>query len=103
MTTVPSSACTMPCAARSGRPTQECRIDRRADRLPVRSHRRYRPVLNQGFGAGEKVKGRNRFIATDTHGLLLAVHVVATNVQDRDGARHPLLWTRLDHRSVQKI
>lgn len=42
-------------------------------------------------------------ITPDTLGLLLAVHVVSASVQDRDGARHPLLWTRLDHPSVQKI
>ncbi|MFC9756911.1 transposase [Streptomyces sp. NPDC056921] len=52
---------------------------------------------------GKVRKGRKRFIVTDTLGLLLAVHVVAANVQDRDGARRPLLWTQLDHPSVQKI
>ncbi|MGY5052418.1 transposase [Streptomyces sp. 900105755] len=25
------------------------------------------------------------------------------NIRDRDGARRPLLWTRLDHPSVRKI
>lgn len=49
------------------------------------------------------MKCRKRFIVADTLGLLLAVHVVAANVQDRDGARHPLLWTRLDHPGVRKI
>lgn len=33
----------------------------------------------------------------------MAVHVVAANIQDRDGARRPLLWTCLDHPSVRKI
>lgn len=61
------------------------------------------PAATRGFDAGKKVKGRKRFIVTDTLGLLLAVHVVAASVQDRDGARRPLLWTRLDHPSVQKI
>lgn len=56
-----------------------------------------------GFDAGKKTKGRKRFIVTDTLGLLLAVHVVATSVQDRDGAKRPLLWTRLDHPTVQKV
>ncbi|MDQ0831424.1 transposase [Streptomyces achromogenes] len=60
-------------------------------------------AATRGFDAGKKVKGRKRFIVTDTLGLLLAVHVVAANVQDRDGARRSLLWTRLDHPSVQKI
>lgn len=57
----------------------------------------------RGFEASKKVKGRKRFIVTDTLGLLLAVHVVAANIQDRDGAKHPLLWTRLDRPRVQKI
>jgi transposase len=35
--------------------------------------------------------------------LLLAVHVVAVSVQDRDGAKHPLLWTRLDHPGVRNV
>ncbi|MGW8488208.1 transposase, partial [Streptomyces sp. NPDC055886] len=61
------------------------------------------PVASRGFDAGKKVKGRKRFIVTDTLGLLLAVHVVAAGVQDRDGARRPLLWTRLDHPGVKKI
>jgi transposase len=61
------------------------------------------PSATRGFDAGKKVKGRKRFIVTDTIGLLLTVHVVAASVQDRDGARRPLLWTRLDHPSVRKI
>ncbi|MET8331858.1 transposase [Streptomyces sp. NPDC005181] len=61
------------------------------------------PAGTRGFDAGKKVKGRKRFIVTDTLGLLLAVHVVAANIQDRDGAKRSLLWTRLDHPGVQKI
>ncbi|WP_455754771.1 IS5 family transposase [Streptomyces prasinus] len=61
------------------------------------------PAGTRGFDAGKKVKGRERFIVTDTLGLLLAVHVVAASIQDRDGARRPLLWTRLDHPGVKKI
>ncbi|MDF9801537.1 transposase [Streptomyces sp. HB372] len=61
------------------------------------------PVGTRGFDAGKKVKGRKRFIVTDTLGLLLAVHVVAANIQDRDGAKRSLLWTRLDHSGVQRI
>ncbi|MFI0966618.1 transposase [Streptomyces sp. NPDC021080] len=56
-----------------------------------------------GFNAGKKVKGRKRFIVTDTLGLLLAVHVVAANIQDLDGAKRSLLWTRPDHPGVRKI
>lgn len=61
------------------------------------------PAVTRGFDAGKKVKGRKRFIVTDTLGLLLAVHVVGANIQDRDGARRPLLWTRLDHPGVRKV
>ncbi|MFE1369172.1 IS5 family transposase [Streptomyces anulatus] len=61
------------------------------------------PAGTRGFDAGKKVKGRKRFIVTDTLGLLLAVHVVAANIQDCDGAKRSLLWTRLDHPGVQKI
>ena len=55
----------------------------------------------QGFDAGKKVKGRKRHILTDTGGLLVAAHVHAANIQDRDGApallasiRHPFPWLR---------
>lgn len=61
------------------------------------------PVSTRGFDAGKKVKGRKRFIVTDTLGLLLAVHVVAASVQDRDGAKRSLLWTRLHHPSIRKV
>ncbi|MFE2023044.1 transposase [Streptomyces sp. NPDC059499] len=49
------------------------------------------------------MKGRKRFIVTDTLGLLLAVHVVAASIQDRDGAKRPLLWTRLGRPGVKKV
>ncbi|MCX2179606.1 transposase [Streptomyces sp. SKN60] len=61
------------------------------------------PASTRGFDAGKKVKGRKRFIVTDTLGLLLAVHVVPANIQDRNGGRRPLLWTRLNHPGVRKI
>ena len=61
------------------------------------------PAGIRGLDAGEKVKGRKRFIVADALGLLLAVHVVAADIQDRDGAKHPLLWTRLECPGVQKV
>ncbi|MEU3498604.1 IS5 family transposase [Kitasatospora cineracea] len=61
------------------------------------------PAATRGFDADKKVKGRKRFIVTDTLGLLLAVHVVAASIQDRDGAKRPLLWTHLDHPGVRKV
>ena len=60
------------------------------------------PAATRGFGAGKKVKGRKRFLVTDTLGLLIPVHAVAVSVQDRDGARRPLLWARLDHPQIEK-
>ncbi|MEV0537333.1 transposase [Kitasatospora sp. NPDC050463] len=73
------------------------------DRIPVRPYRRYGPHRDERLRRGKKVKGRKRFIVTDTLGLLLAVHVVAANIQDRDGAKRPLLWTRLGHPGVRMI
>ncbi|MFD5513674.1 transposase [Streptomyces sp. NPDC127051] len=61
------------------------------------------PAATRGFDAGKRVKGRKRFIVTDTLGLLLTVHVVAASIQDRDGAKRSLLWTRLGHPSVKKV
>ncbi|WP_309302911.1 IS5 family transposase [Streptomyces sp. PT12] len=61
------------------------------------------PQATSGYDAGKRQRGRKRFIVTDTLGLLLAIHVVSASVQDRDGARRPLLWTRLDHPSVRLI
>lgn len=49
------------------------------------------------------MKGRKRLIVTDTLGLLPAVHVVAASVQNRDGAKRPLLWTGPDHPGVRKV
>jgi transposase len=40
----------------------------------------------RGYDAGKRIYGRKRHIATDTNGLLLAVHVHAANVQDCHGA-----------------
>jgi putative transposase len=43
-----------------------------------------------GYDAGKKIKGRQRFTLVDTLGLLMAVHVVAANVQEREGAKQLL-------------
>ncbi|WP_371493674.1 transposase [Kitasatospora sp. NBC_00374] len=61
---------------------------RPARRVHDPHHDRQRQVP---FDVSKKVKGRKRFIVADTLGLLLAVHVVAASVQDRDGARRLLL------------
>jgi putative transposase len=39
-----------------------------------------------GYDAGKKVKGRKRYILTDTQGFLVAALVHAADIQDRDGA-----------------
>jgi hypothetical protein len=45
------------------------------------------PRKTRGYDAGKKVNGGQRFIITDTLGLLLVVCVMAASVQDRDGAK----------------
>ena len=45
------------------------------------------PESSQGTGAGKKIKGRKRHIATDTLGLLLVLLVTAASVQDTTGGR----------------
>ncbi|MFF5403459.1 SMI1/KNR4 family protein [Streptomyces misionensis] len=83
-----------------GRRRPQCGAERGAGRLAVRAHRRHRPRRHQWLRRGREGGGRKRFIVTDTLGLPLAVHVVAANIQERDGGKHPLLWTRLDRTGV---
>jgi putative transposase len=40
----------------------------------------------RGFGAGKKIKGRKRYIITNTLGHLIGIDVHPTDIQDRDGA-----------------
>jgi transposase len=42
------------------------------------------------FDAAKQIKGRKRFSLVDTLGLLMAVHVVAANVPEREGAKQLL-------------
>ena len=49
------------------------------------------PKASRGWDAAKKVSGRQRHIAVDATGLVLAVVITAASVQDRDAAR-PLLW-----------
>ena len=39
----------------------------------------------RGYDAGKKVKGRKRYIVTDTEGNVLALTTHPANIQDRDG------------------
>lgn len=41
---------------------------------------------DRGYDGGKKIKGRKRFILTDTQGLLLAVYVCAASVTEKAGA-----------------
>ncbi|MFD4912349.1 hypothetical protein ACFWNR_03870 [Streptomyces virginiae] len=61
---------------------------------PEETRRRVGPTDPLGLSPSRRAMGRM--------GLLLAVHVVAANIQGRDGAKRSLLWTRLDHPGVQK-
>ena len=55
---------------------------------------------SRGYDAGKKINGKQRFIVTDTLGLLIVVIVLAASVQDRDGARTTLLSAYLEERPV---
>lgn len=46
---------------------------------------------SRGYDAGKKINGRERFIVTDTLGLLVTVWVLAASWQDRDGAKGALI------------
>jgi hypothetical protein len=48
-----------------------------------------------GYDGAKHLKGRKRFTLVDTLGLLMAVHVVAANVPEREGARQ--LLRKVDH------
>ena len=50
-----------------------------------------------GYDGAKQIKGRKRFTLVDTLGLLMAVHVVAANVPEREGARQ-LLGRALLHK-----
>ena len=41
----------------------------------------------RGFDGGKKIKGRKRYIAVDTEGLLMKAHVTPASVGERDGAK----------------
>lgn len=43
-----------------------------------------------GFDTGKYVKGRKRFTLVDTLGLLIAIHVIAASVPEREGAKQLL-------------
>jgi putative transposase len=48
----------------------------------------------RGFDAGKNIKGRKRFILTDTQGLLLAVWICAASVSEKKGAMQLLRYIK---------
>lgn len=49
---------------------------------------------HRGFDGGKKVKGRKRFILTDTQGLLLAVWICGAGVSEKAGAMQLLRYIK---------
>jgi len=60
------------------------------------------PESSQGTGAGKKIKGRKRHIATGTLGLLLVLLVTAASVQDTTGGRDVVSELAARHPGVVK-
>lgn len=56
-----------------------------------------------GFDAGKKIDGRKRFTLVDTLGLLMAVHVVAANVPEREGAKQLLNKVNQDRERFPRL
>jgi len=57
----------------------------------------------RGYDAGKKVKGRKRHLLVDVFGLVLAVLVLAANVQDRDGGWLLLSAMHKAYPSISKV
>jgi len=51
-------------------------------------------AAERGYDAGKCIKGRKRFILTDTQGLLLAVHICAASVSEKAGAQQLLTYLK---------
>lgn len=49
---------------------------------------------HRGYDAGKQIKGRKRFILTDTQGLLLAVWICAASVSEKQGAKQLLRYIK---------
>jgi transposase len=56
-----------------------------------------------GYDAANKIKGRKRFTMVDTLGLLMAVHVVAANVPEREGAKQLLNQVNQDRERFPRL
>jgi len=51
-------------------------------------------AAHRGFDKGKLIKGRKRFILTDSQGLLLAVWICAASVSEKKGAMHLLRYVK---------
>jgi putative transposase len=49
---------------------------------------------HRGYDGGKQVKGRKRFVLTDTQGLLLAVWICAAGVSEKAGAKQLLRYIK---------
>lgn len=56
-----------------------------------------------GYDNAKKIDGRKRFTLVDTLGLLMAVHVVAANVPEREGARQLLSKVNQDRERFPRL
>lgn len=56
-----------------------------------------------GYDAGKHIKGRKRFTLVDTLGLLIAVHVVAASVPEREGAKQLLTKLGQERHRVPRL
>ena len=50
---------------------------------------------HRGYDGGKQIKGRKRFILTDTQGLLLAVWICAASVSEKAGAMQLLRYLKV--------
>jgi transposase len=56
-----------------------------------------------GYDAGKKIKGRKRFMAVDTLGLVLRVVVTPASVGEREGGKQVLKWVKEMGQSVSRL
>lgn len=74
-------------AERETRPSASC-IDSQSVKTTMSR------AQERGFDGGKCIKGRKRFILTDTQGLLLVVFVCAANISEKAGAKKLLMYAK---------
>lgn len=72
---------------RKGRPTAGC-LDSQSSKTTACGGK------HRGFDAGKLIKGRKRFILTDSQGLLLAVWICSASVSEKKGAMQLLRYIK---------